>query len=252
MSGKKRRKDDYSDSDSDSALTTPPDHPMDSASPVLGSRSSPTPAPGSDPRPTVTSDPGSDPRSSQATAPGTEPRSNADHARNTAPGSSAPTSPATEPHLDSSGSFLVIKPTDTNVSFRKINIFWPTKQLDAICGTGILQIETPANGSLIVKTETRAQTKKLLKCTKFCEKTVTVSLHHARNTRQGTIFAPEMRFMSEDEILEGLRPEGVSHVRRLTTFRDGQRRDTSLLVVTFQTTTLPCHQPCSPDTSSTT
>ena len=108
-----------------------------------------------------------------------------------------------------------------------------------ICGTGLLDIETPANGTLIVKTQTRAQTKALLKCTRFCDKDVTVSLHHARNTTKGTIFAPEMRYMSEEDILDGLRPEGVSHVRRLTTFRDGQRRDTSLLVITFNTTKLP-------------
>ena len=134
---------------------------------------------------------------------------------------------------------MVIKPRDEGVSFRKVNVFWPTKYLGSICGTGLLDIETPANGSLIVKTKTRAQTKALLKCTNFCEKAVTVSLHFARNTTKGTIFAPEMRSMSEEEILDGLRPEGVCHVRRLTTFRDGQKRDTSLLVLTFNTTKLP-------------
>ena len=39
--------------------------------------------------------------------------------------------------------------------------------------------------------------------------------------------------------MDGLKPEGISHVRRLTTFRDGQRKDTSLLVLTFETTALP-------------
>ena len=93
--------------------------------------------------------------------------------------------------------------------------------------------------SSFVPTQTRAQTKTLLKCTSFCEKAVTVSLHPSRNSTKGTIFAPEMRFMSEEEILDGLMCEGVSHVRRLTTFRDGQRKDTSLLVITFETTKLP-------------
>ena len=212
MTRKRRRKNDTTDSDSDSILADSPEQPMDSDSPAHDPRPSPTIPPSSDPRSSLTSDLDQ----SQTTAPGTDPRSSSGHARKTDP----------EPYLESSGSFLTIKPTDENVSFRKINMFWPTKQLEAICGTGLLQIETPANGSLIVKTETRAQTKKLLACTKFCEKKVTVSLHHARNTRTGTIFAPEMRFMSEDDILEGLRPEGVSHVRRLTSFKDGKRRDT--------------------------
>ena len=45
--------------------------------------------------------------------------------------------------------------------------------------------------------------------------------------------------MTEDEILSDLRGDGVTHIRRLTTFKDGQRRDTSLLVLTFNSTSLP-------------
>ena len=45
--------------------------------------------------------------------------------------------------------------------------------------------------------------------------------------------------MTEDEILSDLRGDGVTHIRRITTFRDGQRRDTNLLVLTFNSTSLP-------------
>ena len=179
MGGKKRRKDDLTDSDSDSNSADELDHPMDSTSPVLGHRSSMTPD----------LDAGTEPRSPRTTASGADPRPTSDHARTTGPASTA----NEEPYLEPSGSFLIIKPKDSNFSFRKINVFWPSKQLGAICGATNLQIETPANGSPIVKTDKRAQTKQLLQCTKFCEQEVTVSLHHARNTTQGTIFAPEMK-----------------------------------------------------------
>ena len=226
MSGKKRRKDDP-DSDSDSNLAAEFASPMDSDSPAV------------DPRSSVTSDPASRP----ATAPGNDPRPSTSYARNTDPRSNLTTAGSSVeddgPYLQPDGSYLVIKPRDDNVSFRRINVFWPTKYLRSICGAENLEIETPANGSLVVRTQNRAQTKALLKCTNFCEKPVTVSLHPSRNSTKGTIFAPEMRFMSEEEILHGLRVEGVSHVRRLTTFRDGQRKDTNLLVLTFETTTLP-------------
>ena len=226
MSGKKRRKDDP-DCDSDSNLAAEFDSPMDSDSLAA------------DPRSSVTSDLGSRP----ATAPGNDPRPSTSHARNIDPRTNLTTAGSSvgddEPHLQPDGSYLIIKPRDEGVSFRKINVFWPTKYFRSICGAENLDIETPANGSLVVKTQTRAQTKKLLQCTSFCEKSVTVSLHPSRNSTKGTVFAPEMRFMSEDEILDGLKCEGVSHVRRLTTFRDGQRKDTNLLVITFETTTLP-------------
>ena len=241
MSAKKRRKDELPDSDSDSGsnLADSLDAPMDSESPALDSRPSPTTPPGPDPRSSLTSDLGP----SQTTAPGTDPRSSPEHARNTDPGTTQTTTCFSVwddgPYLQPNGSYLIIKPKDEKVSFRRINIFWPTKYFRSICGAENLKIETPADGSLIVRTQTRAQTKALLKCTNFCEKAVTVSLHPSRNSTKGTIFAPEMRFMTEAEIMEGLRPEGVSHVRRLTTFRNGERKDTSLLVLTFETTTLP-------------
>ena len=226
MSGKKRRKEDP-DSDSDSNLAAEFDSPMDSDSLAA------------DPRSSVTSDLGSRP----ATAPGNDPRPSTSHARNTDPRTNLATAGSSVgddgPYLQPYGSYVIIKPRDEGVSFRKINVFWPTKYLRSICGAENLEIESPANGSLIVRTQNRAQTKALLKCTRFCEKDVTVSLHPSRNSTKGTVFAPEMRFMTEAEILEGLRCEGVSHVRRLTTFRDGERKDTNLLVITFDTTTLP-------------
>lgn len=227
MSGKRRRTDQLSDSDSDSNLADSPDRAMDSDLPAA------------DPGLSVTSDPGSNHGSSLTTARYSRPDMTAASATDPNPSMAGPSDSSSELYLPSSGSYLIIKPKDENVSFRKVNIFWPSKYLGMICGNGTLHMESPANGTLIVKTETRAQTKALLKCTRFCEKDVTISLHQARNTTKGTIFAPEMRYMSEDEILEGLRPEGVSHVRRLTTFRDGQRRDTSLLAITFNTTKLP-------------
>ena len=228
MSGKRPRPDDSSGSDSEPNLTSL-DIPIDSDRPAAADlRSSPTTAPGTDLRP------------SSDHARTTDPRSPTGTARNTDPGLNSTSSvPTVEPFLHPGGSYVVIKPKDEGVSFRRINVFWPKKYLRTICGATDLEIETPANGSLIVRTQTRTQTKALLKCSSFCEKPVTVSLHPSRNSTKGTIFAPEMRFMSEVEILEGLKVEGVSHVRRLTTFRDGQRRDTSLLVLTFETTNLP-------------
>ena len=79
----------------------------------------------------------------------------------------------------------------------------------------------------------------LLKTTVFCGKTVKISLHRGRNSCQGTVFAPELRFMTKEEILSDLRGDGVTHIRRITTFRDGQRRDINLLVLTFNSTSLP-------------
>ena len=239
MTGKKRRKDDP-DSDSDSTLAAEFASPMDSDSPAVDPRSSLTSDPGS--RPTTA--PGNDPRSSRDLARSTDPRvnlANAPDQPTTANSTDDPSaSSASEQFLSPCGSYLVVKPCDDGVSFRKINVFWPQKQIAAICGSAAeVGIEAPANGTLLLKTNSRVHTKALLKVTTFCGKKVTVSLHQGRNSSKGTIFAPELRHMTEEEILSDLRGDGVTHIRRLTTFKDGQRRDTSLLVLTFNSTSLP-------------
>ena len=196
----------------------------------------------SDPRVTLANDSGLPPLPDDPGSSSDQPVSAS--ARNDPPSSTAQApdtapSPPDEPFLAPSGSFLTVQPLNPNVSFRRINVFWPDKQIQAICGTP-LHHEAPANGTLIIKTEKRSQTKLLLKTTTFCNQPVRVSLHQSRNSAKGTIFAPELRFMTEEEILDGLRlPEGVSHVRRMTTFRDGQRRDTSLLTITFNHPQIP-------------
>ena len=263
--GKRRRQrplsDSLSDSDSDSPLNPTPPSAMDTDSrPTVNPPSSTHPStdlPGTDPRSStdhaltadLTSDPArhSDPRSSTDLARSHDPRPSTDHSRSSDPRTNLANAPACdsvdrsplEPYLSLDGSFLVVKATDSDFSFRKINVFWPQKQIAAICGQHGQDIEAPANGTLVIKTHNRRDTKALLKTTMFCGQKVTVSLHQSRNSSKGTIFAPELRHMSEAEILSELRGEGVSHIRRLTTFRDGQRRDTSLLVLTFDTTTLP-------------
>ena len=251
--GKRRRQlplsDSHSDSDSEldpapaSMDTAPHLVPLPSSAPS----SLPDALPGTDPR--TSSDPArtTDPRSSTDLARSHDPRSSSDLARSpdqrptlaNAPAQRAVERSPDEPYLSALGSYVVVKPCDDSVSFRKLNVFWPQKQVSAICGPTQVDIEAPADGSLVIKTNNRKDTKALLKVTTFCNKQVTVSLHKGRNSCKGTIFAPELRHMSEDEILSDLRGDGVTHIRRLTSFRDGQRRDTSLLVLTFDSTTLP-------------
>lgn len=203
-----------------------------------------TPALPADPSSSSTNDSGSASASARSLDPTTDPCSSSASA-SAGPSTGAIPRSAWNPNPDSSdlnplGSYVVVTPTSPDVSFRKINVFWPEKQIRAICGVS-LDHEAPANGTLIIKTQKRSQTKLLLATTVFCDKQVNVSLHQTRNSVKGTIFAPELRHMSEEEIVEGLADQQVTHVHRMTTFRDGQKRDTSVLAVTFNLLSLPDH-----------
>lgn len=150
------------------------------------------------------------------------------------------TAPTNDVHYDPNGSFVVISPTN-GANFQKIGPFWIFKEVQALLGPGCPKVETPRDGSCIIKSETPAQTKKLLTITKFCEQPVKVYLHETRNQSKGIIFASELNYLDATEICEGFASEGVTDVRRISNVRDGVRRPTSLLVLTFQTSCLPTH-----------
>ena len=225
MRKRKKGRDDDNGSDSDSNLTIDLDTPMPGAAPTDDLRSSSDLASGHDLDSTLPAERNNDPSISQATR--------------------SSRTETTEPFLDPLGSYVLVKPTDPEVSFRKINVWAPSKQIEAICGQNIkLEMKALRDGSLLIKTASSRQTKLILKQTTFCTKKVSVSLHQSLNQSKGTIFAPELKFMSEEDLLEGMSDQGVSHVRRITTFRDGQRRDTSLLVLTFDHARLPLKLTC--------
>ena len=68
---------------------------------------------------------------------------------------------------------------------------------------------------------------------------ITVSPHYSLNTKKGLIRCPDIKDCSDEEILEGLKDEGVIKLDRIWVFRDGQRKPTGTFILTFQSQTLP-------------
>ena len=68
---------------------------------------------------------------------------------------------------------------------------------------------------------------------------ITVSPHYSLNTKKGAIRSPDVKECSDEEILEGLKDEGVIKLDRISVFRDGQRKPTGTFLLTFQSQTLP-------------
>lgn len=140
--------------------------------------------------------------------------------------------------LDPNGSYVIIKTTN-NVSFRKIGPFWPHKQLQCFFGDIPFKCDAPPDGSFIVQTKNPSQTLKLLSLTKFCDQPVSIELDSRRNSSKGLIYAPELRDLSEEEILQGLSDEGVVGVRRIFSKRGEQRKSTPLLILNFNRSNRP-------------
>ena len=80
----------------------------------------------------------------------------------------------------------------------------------------------------------KKQIENLLRLKSFHNLNVQVSLHASLNTCKGVVRCPDLKGVSEEEILEEMREQGVIHVRR-----DDALKDTNTFVFTFNTSVLP-------------
>ena len=85
-----------------------------------------------------------------------------------------------------------------------------------------------------------AQSNKLMKTMKLyltMDNAIAIEVqpHYSLNTKKGVSRCPD----TDEEILEGLKDEGVIKLDRITVFRDGSRKQTGTFILTFQSQTLP-------------
>ena len=68
---------------------------------------------------------------------------------------------------------------------------------------------------------------------------ISVSPHYSLNTKILLIRCPDVKDCTNEEILEGLKDEGVIKLDRITVFRYGFRKQTGTFILTFQSQNLP-------------
>ena len=140
--------------------------------------------------------------------------------------------------------FLLIKGTDNERPLSNLLPFSVNKVIVAVSGSNLFNIKKLRNGEILIEVEKEAQSSKLLKIRKLnltMENVIpiTVSPHYSLNTNKGVIRCPDIKECSDEEILEGLKDEGVIKLDRISVFRDGQREPTGTFILTFQSQTLP-------------
>ena len=121
--------------------------------------------------------------------------------------------------------FLLIKGTDNERPLSKLSPFAVNKAIVAVLGSDPFNIRKLRNGEILIEVDKEAQSSKLLKTTKLhltMENVIpiTVSPHYSLNTKKGVIRCPDIKECSDEEILEGLKDEGVIKLNRILVFRD--------------------------------
>ena len=95
------------------------------------------------------------------------------------------------------------------------------------------------NQTLLAETLRKGQTDNLKKMTSFFGITVEVTEHQSLNSSQGIIREKMLKMESEDNILEYLRPQGVTHVKRFKIKKNDELINTNTLLLTFNSVVTP-------------
>lgn len=135
------------------------------------------------------------------------------------------------------GKYVLINCKDENNNFSRTNPIILNNTIKNLLGE-VQQLKKTKNG-LFVKTKNQKQTDDLLKINKLLNIEINCMLHPTLNYIKGTAYCPDLTNCDDDEILKECAPQGVTHFRRLKTFKDGEKHDNGLFVFHFERQTLP-------------
>lgn len=90
------------------------------------------------------------------------------------------------------------------------------------------------NDQLLVRTKNNRQTELLLKSDKLGDTPATFALHETLNYTKGSIYAPDLMMLTTEEILDWMKPLGVTHIARPV-----HKPNSPVLFLTFRKLTCP-------------
>ncbi|KAG1678704.1 hypothetical protein GQR58_013245 [Nymphon striatum] len=131
--------------------------------------------------------------------------------------------------------FLVIKGnTDEHISrLMKLSPFAIYKTIISITGVEPKSVKRLISGDILVETALKNHTDKLLKTKVFFEIPVTISPHHSLNYSKGVIRSRELKDCSEAELLQELKSQGITSVKKILITKNGKRITTGTIILTF-------------------
>ncbi|KAH8335208.1 hypothetical protein KR067_001175, partial [Drosophila pandora] len=136
--------------------------------------------------------------------------------------------------------YLIISRTDDS-TFKGVSPFNIKKVIDITCGGEVVSCKKLRDGNLLLQTKDIRQAEKLLKLTNILHIPVAVSEHRTLNYSKGVIYSNDLRGIDEEEILENLKNQKVSDVRKIMKNFTSEPTETGLITLTFEKLDLPDH-----------
>ena len=134
--------------------------------------------------------------------------------------------------------YLIIKSKNPEKPITSLSPFVIEKQKESQIGTA-KSVKKLKNQTLLVETSRKAQTENLKKLDLFFGVPVEVTEHTTLNSSKGIIRNPILKQETEENILDYLKPQGVTHVKRFRIKKNHEYINTNTLLLTFNSVTTP-------------
>ena len=134
--------------------------------------------------------------------------------------------------------FLIIHSEEEGKDISSLSPFLIHKTIMSVAGEP-KSIKNLRSGDILIQCAKEQHEKNLLKMKKFCDVKCTVTPHSSLNVSRGIVRCPALNKQTDEHILEFMKEQGVTAVRRINVFRDNVRKPTNTFVFTFNTPVLP-------------
>ncbi|KAG1682981.1 RNA-directed DNA polymerase from mobile element jockey [Nymphon striatum] len=132
--------------------------------------------------------------------------------------------------------FLVIHQSkvDNSKSLSNLSPFAINKVIISLGGEP-KSVKKLFSGDILVETQSRSHTSKLLKTKSFFDIPVTVTPHSSLNYSKGVIRSRDLKDCSEEELLTELADQGVTAVKKIIISKNKKKITTGTIIFTFNT-----------------
>ena len=118
--------------------------------------------------------------------------------------------------------FIIIEASDENSNITSLSPFVIQKVLQSLAGEPKSIKKLTRSNQLLIEVSRKAHAENLLRTQTFHNLNVCVYPHSSLNSSRGVIRCPDLRGCSEQEILDEMKSQGVTAVKRFRVRKDGQ------------------------------
>ncbi|KAI8115084.1 hypothetical protein CVS40_12656 [Lucilia cuprina] len=136
--------------------------------------------------------------------------------------------------------YIVIRSKIPDKPLQNFNIFLLSKAIENISSEPMQKIVFTKDGNILILSKNEIQANKFLKTNTLNGiGPVEIFLHPTLNIIKGVVFAPSLKELSEQEITDGLKNQGVVDCKKITKFIEGKVTNTPLHILHFDQYRLP-------------